>query len=457
MAFSMKSLNSHAGALDFAPAILRAQHDNAPPLPRVVLYIALALFALMLAWAFFGRLDIIAVAQGKLIPSSYVKIVQPAEPGVLREILVGDGQEVKAGQVLLRMDTQVTDADQATVETDLTLRRLQLRRIESELAGVAFAARPGDRDDLVQQVTAQSRANRRAYENQLESEQATLAKAEQDLSGAMEMESRLKQTVPIYLETEAAHQNLARDGYISRLALLDKTRERIEKEQELKAQTHQVASLRATIEQSRTRLAQITSTYRQQLQNERSEANAQRLRLEQEAGKQAYRRDLLELKAPQDGVIKDLATHTPGAVVSPGTILLTLVPRDDPVKAEVWVANEDGGWIEVNQTVKIKLAAFPFHKYGMLSGHVEYVSPDAAELPDTRERDRKDTRGHVMPPSGFRALIALDAPYLERNGKRYRLSAGMLVSAEVNLGTRTVMEYLLSPLQKVTHEAGREM
>ena len=140
-----------------------------------MLYIALALFAVMLAWAGFGRLDIIAVAQGKLIPSSYVKIVQPAESGVLREILVGDGQEVKAGQVLLRMDTQVTDADQATVDTVLMLRRLQLRRIEAELAGVPFTARPGDRLDLIQQVTAQSLANRRAYESQLESEQAALA------------------------------------------------------------------------------------------------------------------------------------------------------------------------------------------------------------------------------------------------------------------------------------------
>ena len=449
--------SAEAGALDFAPAILRAQHENAPPLPRIVLYVALALFAVMLTWACFGRLDIIAVAQGKLIPSSYVKIVQPADSGVLREILVGDGQEVKAGQVLLRMDTQVNDADQATVETDLMLRRLQLRRIESEMAGIAFTARPGDRPDVIQQVTAQALANRRAYESQLESERAALAKAEQDLSGAMEMESRLKQTVPIYQETEAAHQNLAKDGFISRLALLDKTRERIEKEQELKAQTHQVASLRASIEQSRKKLAQITSAYRQQLQNERSEANGQRLRLEQESGKQAYRHNLLELKAPQDGVVKDLATHTPGTVVSPGTILLTLVPRNDPVKAEVWVTNEDAGWVEVNQAVKIKIAAFPFNKYGMVKGHVETISPDAAELPDTRERDRKDTREHVMPPSGFRALVALDSPYLERDGKRFRVSAGMLVSAEVNLGSRTVMEYLLSPVQKVTHEAGREM
>lgn len=375
---------------------------------------------------------------------------------MVRDILVRDGEEVKAGQVLMRMDTQVSDADSATVANDLHLRLLQLRRIQAELNDAPFAPAQGDPPAMFQQVLAQYRANRAAYRSQIENEQAALAKAGHDLKAAVEMEARLKQTLPIYMETEAAHQNLAKDGFISRLALLDKTRERIEKEQELKAQTYQVASLKASIEQSNKRLAQITSAYRQQLQNERSDADAQRLRLEQEAGKQAYKHALLELKAPHDGVVKDLATHTSGTVVSPGTILMTLVPHDDPVKAEVWVTNEDAGWVDVNQPVKLKLAAFPFNKYGMVNGRVEYVSPDAAELPDTRERDRKDTREHVMPPSGFRTLVALDSPYLEADGKRHRLTAGMLVSAEVNLGSRTVMEYLLSPVQKVAHEAGRE-
>ena len=107
--------------------------------------------------------------------------------------------------------------------------------------------------------------------------------------------------------------------------------------------------------------------------------------------------------------------------------------------------------------MKVKLAAYPFQKYGMVEGRVDYLSPDAAELPDTRERDRKDARTHVMPPSGFRALVTLDAPYLERDGRRYRLNSGMLVSAEIHLGTRTVMEYLLSPVSRTLHEAGREL
>jgi len=117
----------------------------------------------------------------------------------------------------------------------------------------------------------------------------------------------------------------------------------------------------------------------------------------------------------------------------------------------------NGGFVQTGQAVKLKLAAYPFQKYGMVKATVEHVSPDAAELPDVRERDRKDTQEHVMPPSGFRTLIVLDQSYLERDGRNFEASAGMLVSAEIHLGERTVMEYLLSPVSKTLHEAGREL
>jgi hemolysin D len=441
---------------DFSPAMLRIQAEPPAPLPRAVLGICVLLVIATFAWAALGRLDIIAVAQGKLVPASYVKILQPAESGVLKEILVHEGEFVKVGQTLMRMDELVSRADITTVENELHLDRLQLRRIDAELNGSSFTRQSGDDPAIFRQVAAQYQANRRAVRDQADGERAELDKAEQELRAAQEMESRLRQTVPIYREQERVNKNLADDGYVSRLAVLDKTRERIEKEQELKAQGHQVASLRAAITQSRSRIAQYQSSYRQRLQNERIEIDAKRLRLEQEAGKQYYRNALLELRAPQDGVVKDLATHTVGTVVSPGTILMTLVPHNDPVKAEVWVTDVDAGFIREGHSARVKVAAYPFQKYGMVDGIVEFVSPDAATLPDTRQLDRADMQKHVMPPSGFRALISLAQPHVERDGQQFGISAGMLVSAEIKLGDRTVLEYVLSPVRKAIHEAGRE-
>ena len=179
-------------------------------------------------------------------------------------------------------------------------------------------------------------------------------------------------------------------------------------------------------------------------------------KLEQELAKQTHRKTLLELRATQACIVKDLATHTVGTVVQPGTVLLTLVPDDDALRAEVWISNEDIGFVRVGQRVKLKFAAFPFQKYGMVEGVVEHVSADAADAntnSNPSAGDRLQTKGSLLV---YKALVTLNRMALEMNGERFALSAGMQSSAEILLGTRTVMEYLLSPVRKAWHEAGRE-
>jgi len=349
-----------ADALDFAPAILRAQHQPPSPLPRLVLYSVLVLFGVMLLWAIFGRLDIIAVAQGKLVPQSFLKIVQPADSGIVKELLVKEGDEVREGQVLIRMDTSISEAENKTLQSELALKSLQLRRIEAELSGAPLKKEAGDSLALFAKVEAQYRERRQVYLDGLQQEQAALRKAKEDLSSAIEIQDKLTQTLPAYHQQEEAFGKLAQDGYATKLMALDKSRERIEKEQDLRAQNYNVASLKASISQSEKKIAQITSAYRSQLQNEQVEAEGQYQKLQQDWEKQSHRHALLELRAPQDGIVKDLATHTAGSVVSPGTVLLTLVPHNDPMQAEVWVTNLDAGFVRPRQPVKLKFTAYPF-------------------------------------------------------------------------------------------------
>jgi HlyD family secretion protein len=166
---------------------------------------------------------------------------------------------------------------------------------------------------------------------------------------------------------------------------------------------------------------------------------------------------LLELKAPQAGIVKDLATHTPGTVVSPGTILMTVVPKAERLRAEVWVANDDVGFVKPGQPVKLKLLAYPFQKYGMAQGTVGQVSADATEAPSPNTRsDALAGRDRPMGPLAFRALVDLEAQQLDAQGVTLPLHAGMQVVAEIHLGTRSVLEYVLSPVSKAWHEAARE-
>jgi hemolysin D len=441
--------------LDFAPPLLRLQESPPNPLGRKVLWALLSLLLALLLWASVGRLDIVVVAEGKLIPQSYVKIVQPAEAGIVKDILVKEGETVKAGQTLMRMDAIITDADASSLAADAQRKRLTLRRIDAELGGMPFRIGASDPPSLAREVEAQFRANRAALDAALAEERSRLNKAAQELAAAEQVKRKLQETLPHYRDQDQAFDKLAKDGFAGPLMASDKKRERIEKEQDLKTQEHQIESVKATIQQSEKRLAQIESDYRRQLYAERNDIQGQADKLGQEISKQAHKQNLLELKAPQDSVVKDLATHTAGTVVQPGTVLLTLVPKEEALRAEVWVPNEDIGFMRPGLPVKLKFAAFPFQKYGMVDGTVEHVSADAADAA-IGNSSAPGAPGRQNQPLVYKALVTLRTLQLEMDGERFPLSVGMQTNAEIKLGDRTVMEYLLSPVRKAWHEAGRE-
>ena len=438
---------SHRSA--FLPAILQLQEEAPSPLPRAVLWTVSGLAGALVLWAAFGKLDVVAVAEGRLVPKSQLRIVQPAEGGVLHELLVQEGERVRAGQVLARMDVRAAEADAATVRNEIALRRLQVRRVDAELGGARLAALPEDPPRLYAQVEAQREARAQAHAASLAEQRTVVARARRDMQAALETQTKLAGALPVLVEQERAFERLARDGYAGRLMLAQRSRERHEAEQDLRAQEHRVEGARATIEQGTRREAQIAAAYRAQLQSERVEAELQLARLEQELEKFSHRQRLAELRSPADGVVKDLATQTQGAVLSPGTVLMTMVPDGEALVAEVWLANQDAGFVAGGQSAKLKLASFPFQRYGMLDARVARISADATE----RAGGGADgARGAYA----YRAQLEPLAQELRLGEARHALLPGMQLTAEIKLAERTVLEYLLSPIQKIAAEAGRE-
>lgn len=461
MASTAKRVSLSADALDFAPGLLAIQESPPSRMPRMVLYVVLGLFAILLVWALTAHLDIVASSDGKLVPQSFLKIVQPADSGIVDEILVKEGQEVKAGQTLIRMDAKLAEADARTIDSELQQKLLALRRIDAELANAPLLQRKGDKPDIFARIQGQYTAHRKAYLDAVAQEQEVLNKSRFDLGSAQELLSKLEKTVPMYQQSAGAYEKLAKDGFVGPLAAQEKQRDFIEKQQDWKSQAAVVNSLKATIAQSDKRIAGITSNYRSQLENERVDTEGQMQKLTQDQAKQTHRSGFYELKAPQTGTIKDLATHTRGTVVSPGTILMTLVPKDDPLQAEVMIKNEDVGFVSVGQKVKVKLSAYTFQKYGMLDGTVLNIGADSSDGgAQNLAGSMKDGASPLQaPPQSltYKALVALNTQTLKSpSGELLKLTPGMRVTAEINQGRRTVMEYLLSPVQKVANEAGRE-
>jgi HlyD family secretion protein len=433
----------------FDALTLRLDESPPSPLPRRVLHVLLALLAAAVAAIAIGRVDVVAVAEGRLVPRTLLKVVQPAEAGVVREILVDEGAVVVAGQPLLRLDARLMDADVRALSHEVIARSLQLRRIAAELADAMLARHPGDPAEAYENALAQFRANRSAHADQLAQVGAAVTRLAQELAAAREVERKLARTVPMAQSVSARFDRLRQEGFVSELAALDRERERVEREQDLAAQVHSVRALDAALAQAQRQLEGTRSAYRRALTAERAEALTQLARVREELDKQLLRREQVELTAPQAGVVKELATRTAGSVVAAGAVLVTLVPSGDPLEAEVQVRNDDVGFVRPGQRAEVKVIAFPFQKYGMLTGEVLQVGPDAVEAAQAGSRAGGE-------PAAYRARLALAEASLPFEGTRLALAPGMLVHAEIHLGRRALVDYLLGPVQKAWHESARE-
>ncbi len=434
------------GEAAFSPALLEVLERPPSPLPRAVLGLLLALLAALLAWAALGRLDIVARAEGRLVPRERLQVVQPLEGGRVREILAREGQRVRAGQTLVVMDASLNQAELARLEAERASAVLERERVRAELDGAPFRAPPEADPERAADMAAQYRANREAQERALEEQRSALRAAERELARAREVRAKLAAVLPIRSAREEALERLGESGYARRLEVLDSRGERIATERDLRAQGFAIEALEARVAQARERGEAIRVGYRRRLLAEKLTLSRRITELDQEIRKLRFRARMLELRAPRDGIVQDLALHTAGSVVPAGSVLLTLVPAGAPLLAEVLVENRDVGFVAPGQRARVKLLAYEFQRYGTLEGRVEQVSPDAVD--PGREPGAAAGR--------YRALVALETQRLEHGGKSLALRPGMRVSAEIRLGSRTVLDYVLSPIRRAVAEAGQE-
>jgi hemolysin D len=306
-------------------------------------------------------------------------------------------------------------------------------------------------------MAAQYRANRQALEAALAEEESRLLKAARTGLG----QQIRRQTRRHSAALPRAGRSLRETGQGRLCRCADGQRQEAGTDREgagTQDQDHLIESARASISQSERKLAQIASDYRRQLHSERNEIQGQTDKLAQELAKQTHRQTLLELKASQDSVVKDLATHSPGTVVQPGTVLLTLVPKNDILRAEVWVSNEDIGFVRQGQPVKLKFAAFPFQKYGMVEGNGRACRRRLGGRPGQRRIGKRAGMTPSQEPAvGLQGAGRAQAACIWRStASASRSAPACRPMPRFSLGRRTVAEYLLSPVRKAWHEAARE-
>lgn len=437
----------------FLPAVLEVQQT--PPLAgsRMTLWAILAITLIAIIWACISRVDIVAVAQGRIIPDGRVKTVQPLEAGVVKAIHVYDGQHVAAGDLLLELDPTATDADlerllrkQQALRRDSTRLRATLVAADGDCAAGAVCALPAlecsspvqvcqlDRRQL-QQAVDEYRGRLAALRQQGREKQAALRGLRQRLE-------LVEAILPMISERARAQQSLYKKHLASRVDWLKLEQQRIEQEK-------QRGILHAGIDEAAAGVAHIDGQvqamqagFRHATLRRLDETDRRLTELDQELRKAGRRNRLQTLRASIAGTVQQLAVHTLGGVVTPAQALMKIVPERQGLKVQAWVRNQDIGHIHVGQAAEIKVEAFPFTRYGVVDGRVLHVSPDAV----TDER-----RGLA-----YLAEVGMARDSLRVGGRDLQLVPGMAVAVEVREGQRRLIEFLLDPLLRYRDEALRE-
>ena len=418
-----------------------------------------AAFAAAFSWACWAELDIVAIAEGRVQPVTTVRVSQPAEGGVVREVLVQDGQHVQAGTPLVSLDPLPAEQDAVASRSQQARLRVQLQRIDAELSGQPFSPAPaaalGSAGTAAASDLALREAALREYALRRQALAAATAEAraayEKASSDALAVQERLVQAqrrLPLTTKQLEMQQALRAQGFVSEKEVNDRLKDHVDAQQELAAQLKAVQSARSGVTQAEAAMARVEGDYRKQLASERAQAAAELAAADAEAAKRGHRLSQTTLVAPIAGTVNGVGALSPGQVVAAGASLLSVVPQGTPLRFEGWLKNEDAPYVLSEMPTRVKVAAYPFQKYGWLEGSVSWRAVDA----ETPEALRNVQGEHLL----YKVRVSLASQSLVRDGKRVELQPGMQATADVVIGKRTLMEYLLNPARKVLSEAARE-
>jgi hemolysin D len=432
----------------FLPALLEVMERAPSPFGRVLLWVIISAFGFALFWAIVGKVEIVAVAQGKVIPSGRSKVVQPLEAGTIKRIYVRDGQLVQAGEPLIDLDASLQRADLSKIEEATIATQLQLARHRAML------------DALEGKTGTVLRYSGKAPPNTLAAEQAALRAELSDFTAKMgaidaervrreaerrsvaELIAKLEATLPIAQARAQDLKKLRQEGYISEHGMLDREQIRIETERDLAFQRSRYQEIEASLAESRQRSVALIAETRRASQSNIVEAENKLTQFREDARKGKRMEQLSRIVAPITGTVQQLAVNTEGGVVTAAQTLMVIVPQSSVPEIEATLENKDIGFVRAGDTVTVKVDTYPYVRFGTLVGEVTSVTQDAII----------DQNGAAF----FSVRVALKDDAIRANGAVLPIAAGMTVSAEIKTGKRRVISFVLDPVTQVSQESLRE-
>jgi hemolysin D len=463
----VRSFNKHDPEVEFYPAALEVLETPVSPVGRATALLICLFFATGLIWAWFGHVDIISSATGKIIPTGHTKIIQPLETGVVRAIHVQDGQTVKTGDVLIEIDTTISEAERDRLQKELTSMQLEIARLKAALKMSENPA--GDFVPPAEATEQQIELQRSQLVSQVQEIRSKLMGLDQqiaqnngNLAAVGATIDKLTKSIPMLKKRAVMREYLSDKGYGSKLDTLTAQQDLVEHQEELRVQQGRLAEAAGGVTSLQEQRQQNEAEFRQKNLDELAQHEQKAASLQEQLVQATQKYRLQTMTAPVDGTVQQLVVHTEGGVVTPAQTLLTIVPANSHLEVEAMVSNRDIGFVHEGQEVEIKVDTFNFTKYGFVHGKVLSVSHDAItqEKPAPSGGSQAGTGYETSEPRGqelvYAARVSLDRTLMQVDGRPESLSPGMAVTVEIKTGSQRVIQFLLSPLYKNRQEAFHE-
>lgn len=440
----VKKGKKNSTVIEFLPD---ADEIEQSPLPRYVRSTLLVLLAALISailWANFSEVEKIVVAHGRLVNPLPNIVVQPLETSIIQTIEVRVGQVVKKGELLATLDPTFAHADDAQLRTRLQSLDTQIASYRAELSGKTTSNANVDADTLLQaKLLTERQANYRSQVSKLEQNVARLAAAiETNRNDRIVLSKRLKSMN----EIEAMQEKALLQQYDSKLRLLEVRDRRLEVERDLVQIQNKENELLREMGALRADKSAFSNSWRQKVMEDLLAATRERDGVNEQLQKADKRKQLVTLVSPVDAVVLDVGKLSQGSVLREAEQMFTLVPLGAQLEVEVKIDSMDIGYIKEGAPVHMKLDAFPFQKHGALEGKVRTISQDSF-------RNESAAAGQE---AFYISHIVFGDAKLKNMKDKSRLLPGMTLSAEIVVGKRSVISYLLWPLTKAMEEAIRE-
>jgi hemolysin D len=417
------------------------------PVGRIILLGISAFAVAALIWACLGTVDIVAIAQGRVIAAGRSKVIQPLSAGVVRAVHVRDGQAVKAGDPLVELDPTEADAEFRQTEAALADALLNQARLAALVADMrhpqaAFQPPPDANPRAVEAQRQQMDSRAREIATQLSGADADLRRRRAEAASVRGQLAKLAEMLPLARTRADARKELADKGYGSRMAWLDAQQQLLDQEQQQTVLRGRRVEIDAGIAAAESQVRRVEAEVERALRDELAEAERKAATLTQEKAKAGQKLGLQTLRAPVDGVVQQLGVNTVGGVVTQAQTLAVVVPADAGIEVEAMVLNRDIGFLHPGQRAVVKVETFNFTRYGSLEGKLASVSRDAVE---------DKALGLAYP-----VRIDLAGTTLMVDGRSVPVSPGMAVTVEVKTGERRIIDYIFAPMLKYRDESLRE-